>query len=185
MRQVEIYVGWSKNLQKYSGQVKLISIALMGKYCPPSPPWNMGTSGGHKATMAKVRKGQLNLRGFFPKGLTHTCFSKLLSKCSYEYLVAEIVKNKLYQYFQCNNVGKDTLGVKILCIMIHPRRICVTNSQVRLRGRGERTPTVNPVVVNIQTSSLGPFIQRTRKFPSIAPRSLFDRDNNHIPNYEE
>ena len=78
-------------------------------------------------------------------------------------------KARFYQYYQCNNVGKDTLGVKILCIMIHPRRICVTNSQVRLRGRGEGTPTVNPVVVNIQTSSLGPFIQRTRKFPSIAP----------------
>ena len=94
-------------------------------------------------------------------------------------------KARFYQYYQCNNVGKDTLGVKILCIMIHPRRICVTNSQVRLRGRGEGTPTVNPVVVNIQTSSLGPFIQRTRNFPSIAPRSLFDKDNNHIPNYEE
>ena len=127
----------------------------------------MGTSGGHKATMAKVRKGQLNLRGFFPKGLTHTCLSKLLSKCSYEYLVAEIVKKKLYQYFQCNNVGKDTLGVKILCIMIHPRRICVTNSQVRLLSKGAfglSPPWVTAtglaccggVMVNIQTSSLGP-----------------------------
>ena len=35
MRQVEIYVEKKTSTREYSLQVKLISIALMGKYCPP------------------------------------------------------------------------------------------------------------------------------------------------------
>ena len=43
------------------------------------PPWNMGTSGGHKATMAKVRKGQLNLRqDSFQKDWLTPAFLKIL-----------------------------------------------------------------------------------------------------------
>lgn len=58
------------------------------------------------------------------------------------------------------------------------RRICVTNSQVRLLHGSCRTPTVNPVLLsllNIQTSSslglllLLDIISKRRKFSSIAP----------------
>lgn len=115
----------------------------------------LSSAGILSRTKAKVRKGQLKVAAASACDFEKECDSwghsagipekkPCLTHTKYlNYLIQDFFKTRNWAWnFFGHNLEKPH------------RRICVTNSQVRLHGGSLGTPTVNPVVLNIQTSSL-------------------------------